>query len=78
MQCARHKEKCKWLEVVGLVSDVSRSEVLGQFYNPNTTPKDKERVVVCCAELDRGCTEGGTTPRGLMQQKGRGSSGLQR
>ena len=26
---------------------VSRSEVLGQFYNPNTTPKDKERVVVC-------------------------------
>ena len=27
--------------------DVSRSEVLGWFYNPNTTPKDKERVVVC-------------------------------
>ena len=27
--------------------DVSQSEVLGQFYNPNTTPKDKERVVVC-------------------------------
>ena len=26
---------------------VSRSEVLGRFYNPNTTPKDKERVVVC-------------------------------
>ena len=26
---------------------VSQSEVLGQFYNPNTTPKDKERVVVC-------------------------------
>ena len=28
-------------------SDVSQSEVLGRFYNPNTTPKDKERVVVC-------------------------------
>ena len=27
--------------------DVSQSAVLGQFYNPNTTPKDKERVVVC-------------------------------
>ena len=26
---------------------VSQSEVLGRFYNPNTTPKDKERVVVC-------------------------------
>ncbi|KIM64840.1 hypothetical protein SCLCIDRAFT_1212932 [Scleroderma citrinum Foug A] len=26
---------------------VSQSEVLGQFYNPNTTPKDKERAVVC-------------------------------
>ena len=26
---------------------VSRSKVLGRFYNPNTTPKDKERVVVC-------------------------------
>ena len=26
---------------------VSQSEVLGWFYNPNTTPKDKERVVVC-------------------------------
>ena len=26
---------------------VSQSEVLGGFYNPNTTPKDKERVVVC-------------------------------
>ena len=26
---------------------VSRSEVLGRFYNPNTTPKGKERVVVC-------------------------------
>ena len=26
---------------------VSQSAVLGQFYNPNTTPKDKERVVVC-------------------------------
>ena len=26
---------------------VSQSEVLGQFYNPNTTPKDKESVVVC-------------------------------
>ena len=29
------------------VSSVSQSEVLGWFYNPNTTPKDKERVVVC-------------------------------
>ena len=29
------------------VTDVSQSEVLGQFYNSNTTPKDKERVVVC-------------------------------
>ena len=29
------------------VGNVSQSEVLGQFYNPNTTPKDKERVVVC-------------------------------
>ena len=29
------------------ITVVSRSEVLGQFYNPNTTPKDKERVVVC-------------------------------
>ena len=29
-------------------------------------------------ELDRSCTERGTTPRGLMQQKGRDSSGLQR
>ena len=28
-------------------SAVSQSEVLGRFYNPNTTPKDKERVVVC-------------------------------
>ncbi|KIM63588.1 hypothetical protein SCLCIDRAFT_24034 [Scleroderma citrinum Foug A] len=27
--------------------DVSQSEVLGRFYNSNTTPKDKERVVVC-------------------------------
>ena len=26
---------------------MSQSEVLGRFYNPNTTPKDKERVVVC-------------------------------
>ena len=26
---------------------VSQSEVLCRFYNPNTTPKDKERVVVC-------------------------------
>ena len=26
---------------------VSRSEVLGRFYSPNTTPKDKERVVIC-------------------------------
>ena len=26
---------------------MSQSEVLGWFYNPNTTPKDKERVVVC-------------------------------
>ena len=26
---------------------VSQSEVLGRFYNPNTTPKDKERGVVC-------------------------------
>ena len=31
----------------GKERDVSQSEVLGQFYNPNTTPKDKERVVVC-------------------------------
>ena len=29
------------------VHDVSQSAVLGRFYNPNTTPKDKERVVVC-------------------------------
>ena len=28
-------------------TSVSQSEVLGRFYNPNTTPKDKERVVVC-------------------------------
>ena len=28
-------------------SVVSQSEVLGRFYNPNTTPKDKEWVVVC-------------------------------
>ena len=27
--------------------NVSQSGVLGRFYNPNTTPKDKERVVVC-------------------------------
>ena len=26
---------------------VGQSEVFGQFYNQNTTPKDKERVVVC-------------------------------
>ena len=26
---------------------VNQSEVLGWFYNPNTTPKAKERVVVC-------------------------------
>ena len=26
---------------------VSQSEVLNWFYNSNTTPKDKERVVVC-------------------------------
>ena len=30
-----------------LEGGVSQSEVLGWFYNPNTTPKDKERVVVC-------------------------------
>ena len=30
-----------------LMCGVSQSEVLGRFYNPNTTPKDKERVVVC-------------------------------
>ena len=29
------------------LGDVSQSGVLGRFYNPNTTPKDKERVVVC-------------------------------
>ena len=32
---------------LSLSNGVSQSEVLGQFYNPNTTPKDKERVVVC-------------------------------
>ena len=25
-----------------VLAAVSRSEVLGRFYNPNTTPKDKE------------------------------------
>ena len=35
-----------WYEIYSL-GGVSRSEVLGRFYNPNTTPKDKERVVVC-------------------------------
>ena len=33
--------------MVNMRTGVSRSEVLGRFYNPNTTPKDKERVVVC-------------------------------
>ena len=35
------------LHVTSQCRVVSQSEVLGQFYNPNTTPKDKERVVVC-------------------------------
>ena len=39
--------RCVGVWVCGCVSVVSQSEVLGQFYNPNTTPKDKERVVVC-------------------------------
>ena len=32
--------------LVSGMTAVSQSEVLGRFYNPNTTPKDKERVVV--------------------------------
>ena len=38
---------CRTREKSGTETAVSRSEVLGRFYNPNTTPKDKERVVVC-------------------------------
>ena len=41
---------CQLVVEVGPLSlpcGVSQSEVLGRFYNPNTTPKDKERVVVC-------------------------------
>ena len=34
-------------EIIEISSTVSRSEVVGRFYNPNTTPKDKEWVVVC-------------------------------
>ena len=34
-------------EVEAFLDNVSQREVLGRFYNPNTTPKDKERVVVC-------------------------------
>ena len=38
-----------WARARGLTvgTGVGQSEVLGWFYNPNTTPKDKERVVVC-------------------------------
>ena len=44
----------------------------------HNTKKTKREYWFACAELDRSCTERGTTPRGLMQQKSRGSSGLQR
>ena len=36
---------------------MSQSEVLGWFYNPNTTPKDKERVVVCLHGTGQECYE---------------------
>ena len=34
-------------EALNVPPTVSQSEILGRFYNPNTTPKDKEKVVVC-------------------------------
>ena len=52
---------------------------IGSVLQPkHNTKKTKIEYWFACAELDRSCTERGTTPRGLMQQKSRGSSGLQR
>ena len=39
--------RCYRVHIPSRQHGVSQSEVLGRFYNPNTTPKDKERVVVC-------------------------------
>ena len=39
MQCARHKEKCKWLEVVGSVSGSGSGDVKGKGKAVATSPR---------------------------------------
>ena len=47
-QSAHLMRKVKYdLQSLCAMGAVSQNEVLGRFYNPNTTPEDKERVVVC-------------------------------
>ena len=66
--CTQEPLRSLWVEVKYWVSSTTQTQ----------HQKTKNELWFACVELDRSCTKGGTTPRGLMQQKGRGSSGLQR
>ena len=43
MQCARHKEKCEWLEVVGSVSRSGSGDVKGKGKAVATSPRAGEK-----------------------------------
>ena len=43
MQCVRHKEKCKWLEVVGLVSGSGSGDMKGKGKEVATSPRAGEK-----------------------------------
>ena len=53
MQCARHKEKCKWPEVVGLVSGSGSGDVKGKGKVMVTSPRagKKKRIKKLAAKV---------------------------